>query len=70
MKKYPNDDTNIVFHLHVVAVNLTSTVSNIEKQFQMAGKGGNEILEIVNPVEHTRFIAVDVKDHVPENGGT
>jgi hypothetical protein len=40
------------------------------KQSQMAGKGHNETLEIVNVVEHTTT-ATEVADiHVPGNGGT
>jgi hypothetical protein len=43
------------------------------KQFQSqanAGKGNNETLEIVHPVEHTTA-ATDAADvHVPGNGGT
>jgi hypothetical protein len=40
------------------------------KQFQIAGKGYHETLEIVHPLEHTTA-ATDAADvHVPENGGT
>jgi hypothetical protein len=42
----------------------------VRKLPQKAGKGHNEILEGVNPVEHTRCIADAVHWHVPENGGT
>jgi hypothetical protein len=40
------------------------------KQSQIAGKGHNETLEIVNPVEHTKSATDDTQGHVPENGGT
>jgi H2-forming N5,N10-methylenetetrahydromethanopterin dehydrogenase-like enzyme len=46
------------------------SLNGIEKQFQVAGKGHNEILEIFNPLEHTRNVTKAVVDHVPENGGT
>jgi hypothetical protein len=42
----------------------------MKKQSQIAGKGHNETLEIVNPLEHTRSLNNDDRRHVPENGGT
>jgi hypothetical protein len=42
----------------------------MRKQFRIPGKGDNETLEIVIPLEET-WAAVDAVDgHVPENGGT
>jgi hypothetical protein len=41
-----------------------------EKQVQIAGKGNNMILEIVEPLEHMRVATEKVDGHVPENGGT
>jgi hypothetical protein len=40
------------------------------KQYQIAGKGQNETLEIFNPMERTKSATDDTGDHVPENGGT
>jgi hypothetical protein len=40
------------------------------KQSQIAGKGHNETLEIVNPVKHTKSATDDRGGHVPGNGGT
>jgi hypothetical protein len=40
------------------------------KQFQIAGKGDDETLEIAIPVEHTRIATDSVGSHVPGNGGT
>jgi hypothetical protein len=37
---------------------------------QIPGKGENEILEISNPVEHTREANAVSERHVPGNGGT
>jgi hypothetical protein len=46
------------------------SLNEIEKERQIPGKGHNETLEIVNPLNDT-WIAVDAVDgHVPENGGT
>jgi hypothetical protein len=39
-------------------------------QRQNPGKGNNETLEIVNPVEHTRVANDVINPHAPENGGT
>jgi hypothetical protein len=44
--------------------------NDIKKDVQLAGKGHNETLEIVNPVEETRIAAESVDVHVPGNGGT
>jgi hypothetical protein len=35
-----------------------------------AGKGHNEILEVISSVVHTQSVTVAVQRHVPENGGT
>jgi hypothetical protein len=40
------------------------------KQFQIAGKGRNETLEIVHSLEHTTAATEAFDVHVPENGGT
>jgi hypothetical protein len=45
-------------------------LNGIKKSWQIAGKGHNEIFEIVNPMEHTRPVTVSVDGHVPETGGT
>jgi hypothetical protein len=37
---------------------------------EVPGKGQNETLEIVNPLEHTTTATDAVDGHVPENGGT
>jgi hypothetical protein len=44
--------------------------NGIKKQFKVAGKGQNEILEVVKSVEHTRSVTEAVEVHVSENGGT
>jgi hypothetical protein len=49
---------------------LRVSLIDIKKEFQMAGKGDNETLEIVNPLEHTQSIKTVTGTHVPENGGT
>jgi hypothetical protein len=41
-----------------------------EKSMQNSGKGQNETLEIVNPLENTRAATTSVDGHVPKNGGT
>jgi hypothetical protein len=46
------------------------SLNEIKKEFKIAGKGHNEILRIVNQVEDMHSLAVDVRDHVPEKGGT
>jgi hypothetical protein len=38
------------------------------KESQIAGKGENETLEIVTPMEQARSVFVDIRLHVPENG--
>jgi hypothetical protein len=46
------------------------SLNEIKKQCQIPGKGQNETLEIVNPLNDA-WIAVDAVDgHVPENGDT
>jgi hypothetical protein len=40
------------------------------KPSQIAGKGQNETLEIVHPVEHTTAATEPDDIHVPGNGGT
>ena len=44
--------------------------NEITQEMQITGKVHNEILEIVNPLEHTRAATEPVDVHVPENGGT
>jgi hypothetical protein len=44
--------------------------NDIKKQFQIPGKGQNELFEIVNPVEHTFAATNDFDGHASENGGT
>jgi hypothetical protein len=46
------------------------SLKRIIKYFQIAGKGENEVFEIVNPFEPRGDTAVVVGVHVPENGGT
>jgi hypothetical protein len=46
------------------------SLNEIKKQFQIAGKGDTETLEIANPMEHTTVATDDTSGHVPENGGT
>jgi hypothetical protein len=46
------------------------SLKHIRKTNAIAGKGHNEMLEGVNPVEHTRATNNEVDVHVPENGGT
>jgi hypothetical protein len=40
------------------------------KQVQIAGKGHNELYEMVHPLEHTTVATEAVDVHVPGNGGT
>jgi hypothetical protein len=42
----------------------------MKKESQIAGKGHNETLEIVNPLKHTKIAIVVAGRHVSENGGT
>jgi hypothetical protein len=42
----------------------------IKKDFQLAGKGDNEILEIFNLLMHTTAVTAAAGGHVPGNGGT
>jgi hypothetical protein len=44
--------------------------NDIKKQSQIPGKGHNETLEIVNPLEHMLAAKNVIKDHVPGNGDT
>jgi hypothetical protein len=46
------------------------SLNEVIKQSQIAGKGHNETLEIVNPVKHTKSATDDRGGHVPGNGGT
>jgi hypothetical protein len=41
-----------------------------QKTIRIAGKGHNETLENINPVEGTRTAVDAVDGHVPGNGGT
>jgi hypothetical protein len=45
-------------------------LNEIKKEVHFPGKGQNETLEIVIPVELTTAATESVKSHVPENGGT
>jgi hypothetical protein len=45
-------------------------LQDIKKELRFAGKGHNEILEIVNAMMHARTASDPVDVHVPENGGT
>jgi hypothetical protein len=42
----------------------------IIKEMPIPGKGHNETLEIVDPLEPTAMTVATVKEHVSENGGT
>jgi hypothetical protein len=44
--------------------------NGMKKESQIAGKGHNMTLEIVNPVNHTRTASEKVDVHVPGNGST
>jgi hypothetical protein len=58
---------------HEIITALSSVVEAIQKRFpdvQIAGKGQNETLGIVNPLKEARTANNDVQLHVPENGGT
>jgi hypothetical protein len=46
------------------------SLNEIKKQSQIPGKGQNVTYEFTIPLEHTRLVAVNAGDHVPENGGT
>jgi hypothetical protein len=46
------------------------SLNEIKKELQNPGKGDNAMLEIVNPLEHTRIANEDFDGHMPENGGT
>jgi hypothetical protein len=43
--------------------------NDIIKQIQIPGKGQNETLENVIPLQYTRAANDDSRDHVPENSG-
>jgi hypothetical protein len=45
-------------------------LKQIKKELAFAGKGHNEIFEVINPVRHARNVIVVDVAHVPENGGT
>jgi hypothetical protein len=49
---------------------LRTSPKDIKKQFQIPGKGQNELFEIVNPMEHTFAATNDFDGHASENGGT
>jgi hypothetical protein len=46
------------------------SLNGIVKERQIPGKGNNETLEIVNPMEYTTVVTEAADGHVPENGGT
>jgi hypothetical protein len=46
------------------------SLSGGKKEIQIAGKGHNEILEIVNPAKLMRSAVDVIRGHVPGNGGT
>jgi hypothetical protein len=46
------------------------SLNEIKKEIQIAGKGDNAMLEIVDRMEHTPSVAAAVKNHVPGNGRT
>jgi hypothetical protein len=46
------------------------SLNEIKKQSQIAGKGHNETLEIVNPLGEQSDAKSVIRDHVPGNGGT
>jgi hypothetical protein len=46
------------------------SLNEIKKEFQIAGKGHNEILEIVDLLEEQRIVTAVTGAHVSENGGT
>jgi hypothetical protein len=46
------------------------SLKEISKEMEIAGKGQNETLEIVNPLRRTKIAKNDTRGHVPENGGT
>jgi hypothetical protein len=46
------------------------SLNGIKKEWQIPGKGQNETLEIVNPVEHTKTANVIIRSHMSENAGT
>jgi hypothetical protein len=46
------------------------SLNDIKKEIQIPGKGQNVTYEFAIPLEHTRLVAVNAGDHVPENGGT
>jgi hypothetical protein len=45
-------------------------LNGIKKEFQIAGKGQNETLEIAILMKHTCAATNSVDSHAPENGGT
>jgi hypothetical protein len=46
------------------------SLKETKKEFSIAGKGHNVLLEVINAVKHTSVTFETVGDHVPENGGT
>jgi hypothetical protein len=44
--------------------------NEIKKAMQIPGKGNNETLEFINPLEHMTVATTAVQSHVPENRGT
>jgi hypothetical protein len=46
------------------------SLNEAKKQSQIAGKGHNETLKIVNPLVEQSDAKSVIRDHVPGNGGT
>jgi hypothetical protein len=46
------------------------SLNDIKECKHFSGKGHNEILEIVNPLQHMMAVTDSVHGHVPENRGT